>query len=348
MRPLRFAMLGAGFWAHYQLAAWQELDGVECVALCDPVKEKAENLAHLHRVPRVYTDPESLLAGEQLDFVDIVTPPETHASLVALTLARRIPTICQKPMATSYADAERMVAAAKAANVPFFIHENFRWQRPFRALKEALEQGRIGRPFRAQIACITGYPTFVMQPFLKELEQFILADLGSHILDMARCLFGEASSLYCQVARVHPDIRGEDAATVMLRMNTTIVTVQLAEAETPLENDPLFQTLIFIEGEQGSLELGLDYRVRETTVTGTLVRRFAPIARPWMHPDYLLVQSALVPCNADLLAGLQGRKLPETTAEDNLKTMQLVFSAYESARTDSVVHFSDTKKGKLS
>ncbi|HLI48497.1 MAG TPA: Gfo/Idh/MocA family oxidoreductase [Chthonomonas sp.] len=347
MKPLRFAMLGAGFWAHYQLSAWQELEGVECVALCDPIQEKAENLAHRHHVSRVYTDPESLLAHERLDFVDIVTPPETHAALVTLLLAHRIPTICQKPMATSYADAEKLVAAAKSANVPFFIHENFRWQKPFRALKAALEQKRIGRPFRARLECITGYPTFVMQPALKELEQFILADLGSHILDMARCLFGEASSLYCQTARVHPDIRGEDAATVMLRMNSTMVMVHLAEAETPLENDPLFQTLVFIEGEKGSLELGLDYRVRETTAEGTFVKRFAPEARPWMHPDYLLVQSALIPCNADLLAGLQRRKSPETTAEDNLKTMQLVFSSYESARTDSVIHFAHTEKGKL-
>ena len=57
---------------------------------------------------------------------------------------------------------------------------------------------------------ISGFPVFANQPFLKELEQFILTDLGSHTLDTARFLFGEAESLYCQTRRVHPDIKGED------------------------------------------------------------------------------------------------------------------------------------------
>jgi D-apiose dehydrogenase len=63
---------------------------------------------------------------------------------------------------------------------------------------------------------ISGFPVFNNQPFLKELEQFILTDLGSHTLDTARFLFGEASSLYCQTRRIHADIRGEDVATIMM------------------------------------------------------------------------------------------------------------------------------------
>lgn len=341
MQPLRFAMLGAGFWARYQLSAWQELEGVHCVAICDPNSGKAEALAKERGVPKIYTDPKTLFIQEKLDFVDIVTPVETHAPLVHLAIEHRVPVICQKPMATSYTQAQQMVQAAHVTGVPFFMHENFRWQPPFRALKYALETGRIGKAFRARLDCITGYPTFEMQPFLKTLDHFIIADLGSHILDMARCLFGEASTLYCQTARAHQDIRGEDAATILLRMNNVVVTVNLAEAETPLEHDPLFQTLVFIEADKGSLELGLDYRVRETTADGTTVRRYAPKPLQWMHPDYLLVQSALIPCNADILAGIQGQKQAETTAEDNLKTVQLVFSAYESAHTNQVLYLQE-------
>jgi len=52
---MRFAMIGAGFWAYFQLAAWRELEGVECVAVCDRDEGKARRLAETRDVPRVYT-----------------------------------------------------------------------------------------------------------------------------------------------------------------------------------------------------------------------------------------------------------------------------------------------------
>src|SRR5690349_7094274 len=113
---------------------------------------------------------------------------------------------------------------------------------------------------------ISGFPVFVNQPFLKDLEQFIITDLGSHLLDTARVLFGEATSLYCQTQRIHPDIQGEDVATIVLTMGqATSVVCQLAYAGKYLERERFPETLIFIEGERGSIELALDFWIRVTT-----------------------------------------------------------------------------------
>src|SRR5206468_2248172 len=131
---------------------------------------------------------------------------------VQLAAQREVAVICQKPMAPTLSDAERMVSVCRQARVPFFIHENWRWQTPIRVLKKVLDAGTIGVPFRARIDMISGFPVFKNQPFLRELEQFILTDLGSHTLDTARFLFGEAATLYCQTRRVHRDIKGEDVA----------------------------------------------------------------------------------------------------------------------------------------
>src|SRR5690349_15119402 len=76
---LRFALFGAGFWSSYQLAGWRELSGARCVAIYNRTLSKAEALAAAFGVPSVYADAEELLAKEQLDFVDIVTDPATHA-----------------------------------------------------------------------------------------------------------------------------------------------------------------------------------------------------------------------------------------------------------------------------
>ena len=51
--------------------------------------------------------------------------------------------------------------------------------------------------YRGHIFYCNSFPAFEMQPFLKDLDQFILTDIGSHILDVARYLFGEARTDYC-------------------------------------------------------------------------------------------------------------------------------------------------------
>jgi predicted dehydrogenase len=342
MAPLRFAIFGTGFWARFQLAAWRELGGVECVALYNRTRAKAEALAAEFGIPRAYDDPVALLDQERLDFIDIITDVDTHSRFVELAAQHALPVICQKPMAPTLAEAERMVAACRDAGAPFFIHENWRWQAPIRQLKRVLDERAIGRPFRARIDMISGFPVFANQPFLKELEQFIITDLGSHTLDVARLLFGEASSLYCQIRRVHPDIKGEDVATIMLKMgDSTSVVCQMAYAGNYLERERFPETLIFIEGERGSIELAPDYWIRVTTAEGTHARRFPPQRYAWADPTYDLVHASIVPCNANLLGALRGDAPAETTGADNLNTVRLVFGAYESARTDQVVRFEE-------
>jgi predicted dehydrogenase len=238
MRRLKFAVLGTGFWSHFQIPAWFEVGGVELAAVYNRTLSKAEKVAAKFNVPRAYGDVEALLKTEKLDFVDIITEIEAHAAFVRLAAQYKLPVICQKPMAPDLATAEAMVAACREAGVPLFIHENWRWQAPMRALKQALAEGSLGEPFRARIDMISGFPVFDNQPFLKTLAHFILTDLGSHTLDTARFLFGEADSLYCQTRQVHNDIAGEDVATVVLEMGgKTTVTVNMAYAGNFLERD---------------------------------------------------------------------------------------------------------------
>jgi D-apiose dehydrogenase len=148
MSDLKFAVLGTGFWSLYQIPAWFEVGGVQPVAAYNRTRSKAEQVARQFGIPRVYDDPEELLRCERenLDFIDIVTAVETHAPLVQLAAKYRLPVICQKPMSTDLASAEGMVAACREAGVPLFIHENWRWQSPIRALKAALDSGASARP----------------------------------------------------------------------------------------------------------------------------------------------------------------------------------------------------------
>ena len=156
--------------------------------------------------------------------------------------------------------------------------------------------------------------------------------------DVARFLCGEAASLYCRTQRVHADIEGEDVATVVLGMNNgTTVTVSMAYAENFLEHECFPQTLIFIEGSKGSLELAPDYWLRITTKDGTHARRWPPPRYAWAEPAYALAQASMVPCHANLLRSLQTGQPAQTSGDDNLRTMRLVFGAYDSAARNRVV-----------
>jgi predicted dehydrogenase len=309
---------------------------VELVAVYNRTVAKAERVAERVGVPRVYGDPEELLQKEQVDFVDVITEVPAHAPLVHLAANYKVPVICQKPMASDYGTSEKMVRACREAGIPFFVHENFRYQTPLRAVKRLLDEGCIGQPFRARIQFVHGFPVFENQPFLKTLEHFVLTDVGSHVLDLARFFFGEPQSLYCQHYRSREDIAGEDVATVILRIGDLVCNCEMSQS-TKTEWGHFPETFVYVEGKQGTLDLGPDFWIRVTTDEGTMSRRYPPPRYDWANPDYDVVHSSMVPIHADFVEALKTGRLPETSGEDNLKTMRLVFAAYESAERNQVI-----------
>lgn len=337
MTQLRFAIFGTGFWARYQLAGWRELPAARCVAVWNRTRAKAEALAAAFDVPSVYDQAEELLAREKLDFVDIITDAGTHRQFVELAAAHRVPAVCQKPMAANLADAEAMVAASRKAGVPLLINENWRWQTPLRELHRVITSGKLGRLFRARLDYCNSFPVFDNQPFLKTVDQFIVADMGSHILDVARLLFGEVAALNCRTSRVHPDIRGEDVATVMLQMRSgATVTCNLSYASR-VEHDRFPETFALVEGTEGTVELAPDFWIRTTTREGTTSRRCPPPFYAWADSRYAVVHSSIVDCQRNLLLHLSGQGQAETTGEDNLNTVRLVTAAYASAASGETV-----------
>ena len=335
--PLRCAVLGCGFWSRFQLSGWREVGGVEIAGLWNRTRAKAEALAGEFGGLPVYSTPEEMLDKARPDFLDIITDVDTHPQYVRLAAERRIPVICQKPMAPDLAAAEGMEAACRSAGVPFWVHENWRWQHPIREFARALREPELGKCFRARVTFSNSFPVFDNQPFLKELERFILTDIGSHILDAARFLFGEARALFCRTSRVNPAIKGEDVATVMMEMGGgTTVTCEMSYASR-LEDEKFPQTYIVAECEKGSVELGPDFTLKVTDSGGTVAKTVRPPHYAWADPAYDVVHASIAACNRDLRGALRGEGPGETTGDDNLRTVRLVFAAYESASTGRAV-----------
>lgn len=241
-------------------------------------------------------------------------------------------------MASTLEDARGMLDICRQQKVKLFIHENFRWQAPVRAVQETLASGIIGRPFKARVSFCSAFPVYENQPFLKDLEHFILTDIGSHVLDVCRYLFGEAKSLYCITQRVNKDIKGEDVANVLMQMESGLHCFAEMSYASILEKESFPQTLILIEGEKGSVRLGHDFEIKISTVHGTKSRVIQPKLYDWVDPAYAVAHSSIVDCCRDILTGLQGGRA-ETTGDDNFRTVQLLWAAYASAKTGKAISF---------
>ena len=337
MKTLKFAIFGTGFWSQFQLGGWQELEGVECVALYNRTLSKAEDLAKRFGVPAAYDDAGVLMKNEELDFIDIITDVDTHAKFTALGAKYGVDVICQKPMAPDFETAKEMMEVCKKAGVRYYVHENYRWQPQFRRVKQILDEGIIGRPFRCLTGFNTAFPVFETQPFLATLENFALTDQGSHQFDVLRYLFGEAHSIYTQIQTVNPTIKGEDVATSLLRMKSGVVCIQEISFSSALEKEVFPQTLLLIEGDKGSLRLDADFEISITVGTDTRKEVVAMKKYSWQTDRLVPEPPSIVVCNHDILKDMLDQGKAETTGDDNFETVRLVWAAYESALTNKVI-----------
>jgi predicted dehydrogenase len=342
MEKLKFAVLGCGFWSKFQIGAWSEIDGAELIAVYNRTRSRAEKIAEQFKVPRVYDSADDLFRNEKPDFVDIITDVDTHAHFVEMAVSHGIKNIiCQKPMASDFTTAKRMVKLCSDAGAKLYIHENYRWQAPVRRFSQIVASGVIGKPFKARVSFLSGFPVFDNQPFLKELNHFILTDMGSHILDVIRFLFGECEELWCQTKAINKGIKGEDLAVVMMKMKSGMPVYTELSYASVVEHDSFSTLHILVEGEKGSVYLGPKFEIRTTTKDGTISEIVKFPSYPWADPDYIVNHESGIHINRNILNDILGKGRAENTGEDNLETVKLIWACYESAVSGGIIRIEE-------
>jgi len=331
MSELRGGLIGCGFFAINQLHAWRDAEGASIVAICDRDPARLATVGDQFGIERRYTDAKAMLEAEKLDFVDIATTVESHRPLVELVTSYRLPTICQKPFAPTIADAKAMVDAAAKAGVPLMVHENFRWQSPIRAVKAILDSGEIGTPFFGRVSFRSGYDVYAGQPYLAKVKRFIVDDLGVHVLDVARYLFGDVATISARTQRVNPDIAGEDTATMLLdhRSGVTAVVDCSYSSKRPVEQFP--ETVIEVDGSEGSVRLEQGYKLILRGKSGIVERDASPPLLPWASRPWHNVQESVLAIQQHWIDCLRNGREPDTSGRDNLNTFALVEGAYAGA-----------------
>jgi D-apiose dehydrogenase len=332
-RPLRGALIGCGFVSRFHIEGWSHVPAARLVALCDVDRERLALAAGRLEGTATYTSAALLFENEpELDFVEICTQPESHRGLVDLAARRGLSILCQKPAAMVREDFTAMIEACDSAGVRLMIHENWRFRPWYRALRALIDSGVIGRPIRARIAHRDTRAIrpdgFIDQPYQAVMPRLILMDMGCHLVDTARYLMGEIESVSATTGRFGRENRGEDVAMLAVSFASgALGWLDFTWCAVPDRARPqwaLNETVV--EGSDATARVMTDGSLELITPTGQTERH--PVALP---PDNLVYVDGYAATQRHFIDGLLSGQPHETSAADNLKTMDIVWTAYRSA-----------------
>ncbi len=144
-KPIRIAIIGTGHrgWAH--LAILKNMPGYQVVALADPTPPNLDKGASLAPGAKTYSDYRKMLSERNdIDAVIVITPSFLHAEVTIAALNRGLPVLCEKPMATSVDDANRMMEASRKAGKLLYIGFQKRFVPVTSKMHELIAAGEIG------------------------------------------------------------------------------------------------------------------------------------------------------------------------------------------------------------
>ena len=142
---VRLAIVGCGNISQLNAPGYLQHPRCDVVALCDTASERAKRRAREWGIsPRVYSDFAQVLNDASVDAVELLTPTWLHADQIVAALEAGKHVSCQKPLATTIAEADSIAAAVARARTTFRVTENFLYYPPIVKAKELLDAGAIG------------------------------------------------------------------------------------------------------------------------------------------------------------------------------------------------------------
>jgi predicted dehydrogenase len=289
---LRGAFIGFGnVAAKGHLPGWQSHADVRIVAAADALSTRRG--AFLAACPdgRWYENADGLLSAETLDFVDICTPPSTHAALIQRALNAGLHVLCEKPLATRLADAQRLAAAAAGAGR--VVHTVHNWLKAPICLKISalIAEGAIGRTRSIRWQTLRTQPAAAIAPAGGANWRVdpgiagggILFDHGWHALYCLVRWAGapRAIAAMLETRRFH-EWPIEDTATVALELTSGTGHIHLTWAGEERANH------IEIEGELGHINLVGDRVVLKTSSSEQQWSCPPSLAEGSHHPDWFV------------------------------------------------------------
>lgn len=332
MKKLKGVVVGAGYFSDFHYDAWSRISEVEIVALSDLDGTKASEMQEKYNIAKLYTDFEEMIRTEKPDFVDIVTPPATHFEIIKTISSYGIPMICQKPLAPTFAESEQILDLLNANNVPFMVHENFRFQPWHREIKKLLDANAIGKPhnfyFQTRMGDGHGEEAYLSrQPYFREYHRLLIYETGIHFIDTFRYLGGEISEVFARLKRLNPVINGEDTAQVQFTFENGAWGTWDANRynEDVVPNKRYTFGTFLIEGSEGSIRLDLEGKIKIQKLGQEPQEHFYAPSKAGFSGDCCFATQE------HFIKSLLEKSDFETRASDYIKSLKIQELVYQSA-----------------
>ncbi len=337
---IRFGLLGCGRIAkrHPELLGGNHIGGASLVAVCDPVRPRADAIASKFGVPAVY-EIDEFLARKDVDAVAVLTPSGMHPKHVIACAKAGKHVVVEKPMALRLQDADDMIRACDEAGVKLFIVKQNRFNVPVVKARAALEAGRFGRlilgTVRVRWCRDQAYYDQDAWRGTWAYDGGVLTNQASHHVDMLEWFFGDVVSVHARAVTALAKIETEDTAVATLKFrNGALGIIEATTAARPTD----LEGSLSILGEKGAVEIAgfavnqiRHWRfVDELASDKDVVEKFSvnpPNVYGFGHQAYYQhVIDCLVHQRAALVDGLEGRK-----------SLELISALYESIETGEEV-----------
>jgi len=335
----KLGLIGLGFAAwDLKLPSYAAVEGAEIVAVADPSPQARERAQRELGIPaeRCFADPLALLRSGLVDAVDLSTPHHTHADLLTAAAEAGVAAACDKPLATSLAEADRIVAASERHGTPVGVFRNFAHFPSHRLMRELVEQGAIGQPSFARVSAIGVYAPDTIGPQARSWRLRsevagggIAIDYGIHAIYLVRGLLGGA-----ELARVsaHVDRAQVEVGDVEDRVSMRLETVDGACATVDLTWGGGSTGDVTVAGPDGVLKVVGDGGVSAPHNVARAVSRLTGRGEEELHelhwprrPFDWYYRGAI----EQFLGQLDGK--PGVTAADGRADLEVALAAYRSA-----------------
>jgi UDP-N-acetyl-2-amino-2-deoxyglucuronate dehydrogenase len=334
---LRIALVGCGRISKNHFDAIRKVDGLSLAAVCDTDAERARRAGEEQGVPAYRTIDDMLRASDDeapFDIVAVCTPSGLHSAHGAAAARAGKHVVTEKPMAISLTQADDLVHACDEAGVQLFVVKQNRLNPPIQLLKRAVDKGRFGRIYMANVTVRWQRPQdyYDAEPWRGtwEFDGGAIMNQASHYVDLIQWLVGPVESVLAKTATQARRIEAEDSGVGLVKFRSGALGVIEVNVLTYPRN---LEGSITVLGEKGSVKIG-----------GTAVNR----VEHWLFADYddddKLVDSANTnPPNVygyghegyyrNVLAVLRGEAKPETDGRAGRKSLELILGLYESAKS---------------
>ncbi|MEJ3405551.1 Gfo/Idh/MocA family oxidoreductase [Rathayibacter sp. YIM 133350] len=349
---MRAAFLGGGFMAAvHSRAARAARATLAGAASSSP--ERAVRAANALGIDRGFDSVEELVSAEGIDVVHVCTPNALHAEMTLAAIAAGKHVICEKPLATSVADAERVVAAAREAGVLGTVPFVYRFHPLVREARDRIARGELGRILSVDGAYLQDW---LADPGADDWRVDVasggpsraFADIGSHLCDLIEFVSGEpivrlvasARTVYADRARTE-NVATEDVVALVVELaGGALGSLLVSQVAQGRKNSLVFElsgtdaAVRFDQEAPDTLWLGGPGASRVLSRGDELSADAARLSLvPPGHP--MGYQDAFNAFVADSYAAMRGAEPPDglPTFEDGLRAVRVTAAVLASVRS---------------